>query len=65
MNDLFMQNSHGSVLILRIRSAVKTGETEAAGALESLLFFFPEVCKSCSTVRATNFQSPALTAHFL
>lgn len=55
MNDLFMQNSHGSVLILRIRSAVKTGETEAAGALESLLFFFPEVCKSCSTVRATNF----------
>ena len=58
MNDLFMQNSHSSVLILCIRSAVEGGrggergggETEAARALESLLFFLESanhVARTC------------------
>lgn len=51
-----MQNLHGSVLMLCIRSAVERGETEAATALESLLFFYPDECKSRSAVRVTKFQ---------
>ena len=57
----------GSVLIPCIRSAVEAGETEATGALETLLFFFLESAnhvarhRTCQWVPVVNIK----TAHFL
>lgn len=64
VNDLFMQNSHSSVLILSIRSAVERGGTKAAKALECLLFFLESanhVARTCQYVPVVNIK----TAHSL